>query len=125
MPVPRTRATTRLTPPASVTVALTVVVRDDLGQPVPSLTSIVGLAPTLEMAGGVVSRGGGGGGGAWFTTIVTCLLVVPPHPVAVSVYVLVVAGLTVVEPGVGTPPISGSIIALVAFDTNPQLNVLD
>ena len=59
------------------------------------------------------------------TTMVTCFLTVPPQPVAVSVYVLVVPGLTVLEPGVGTPPMSGSITALVALVTAPQLSVLD
>ena len=86
----------------------------------------VGFADTFEMDGGVVSGGGGGGGGgAGLTTMVTCFLAVPPQPVAVSVYVRVVPGLTVLEPGVGTPPMSGSIAALVALVTAPQLSVLD
>ena len=56
---------------------------------------------------------------------VTVFRVVPPQPVAVRVYVVVVGGLTVVEPGVPTPPTPGSIDALVALSTLPQFNVDD
>ncbi len=45
-----------------------------------------------------------GGGKAGFTVTVTWLVATPPQPLAVNVYVVVDPGLTLVLPGVATPP---------------------
>ena len=49
----------------------------------------------------IVGTGDAGG----LTVIVTELVTVPPGPVAVKVYVVVVVGVTEVEPSTLTPPI--------------------
>ncbi len=56
---------------------------------------------------------------------VTCAVAVVDPQFAVSVYVVVVVGLTVVLPGVGTPPIPLSMTAAWALLTKPQLSVAD
>lgn len=62
----------------------------------------------------------------WVTTvIVTCAVRTLEPQVAVIVYVVVVAGLTVVLPGVATPPMPLSISALSAPITLPQLKIDD
>ncbi len=133
------------TPPVSLTWAVT---RDVVFCPQPDLEILVGFTLTPEMLGGVLSAGGrigttvmigrigtrvipdggGWGGCGWdagLTATLTCRRVVPPQPVAVSVKVVVPPGLTFVEPGVPTPPMPGSMDALVAFDTAPQESVVD
>lgn len=47
-----------------------------------------------------------------------------PH-FAVNVYVVVVVGETLAEPGVATPPMSGSISTESAFVTAPQFSVVE
>jgi hypothetical protein len=61
---------------------------------------------------------------AGITCTVTCAVRVVVPQIAVSVYVVVVAGFTVMLPGVATPPMSLSISAASAFATNPQLSVV-
>ena len=74
---------------------------------------------------GVGGKGVFDGGGAGLTVTRTWLVVVPPHPVANNVNVVELFNVTVREPGVGTPPMAGSMTALVAFVTGPQLSVVD
>jgi len=63
--------------------------------------------------------------GALVTVTVVCRVWVFPPQRAVKVYVVVLAGETVREPGVATPPMPGSMLTESAFVTAPQLSVVD
>src|SRR6185503_3220849 len=54
------------------------------------------------------------------TLTVTVRVVAPPGPVAVKVYVVVVAGTTRRVPRVATTPIPGSIVSEYAFETSQR-----
>ena len=66
-----------------------------------------------------------GAGDGLLTVIVTCAILTFAPQTAVMVKVVVVPGVTVVLPGVATPPISLSISANCAPKTLPQLRVAD
>jgi hypothetical protein len=66
------------------------------------------------------------GAAAGCTVTVTCFVVIPPQPAAVKVYVVVVAGLTLLlPPALDILPMSLSMIADVALVMAPQVNVVE